>query len=354
MRRAAQVPPAELRPLQDESAAGLRVVCAFRNEEACLPELLAALLPQLESLPGAEAWFVDDHSSDGGAALVREAAQRNPSIHLLEAEGQGKTAALAQAIRACGGKVLVFLDGDCVPGAGWLRAHARAHEDGARIVLAHQRVIGKGFSPMESLLASAQVAGGAVRGAPPFARGGNWSIRREDWEAVGGYASMAAQGSGDDVFLLHRLLDSAPTCRFLLGDGCQVSTPALERRKRPAQRRRRYSKWRGLSGREALRHGLLAWGLLLGIGLPVAAAATKNGMATLLLLMQLAWLWVIAARALRRFARSLPADAAERKGLRRLPLWPGLVFVYSLWGGLGGYTWKGREARTLSARREST
>ena len=93
------------------------VLIPARNEAASLPHLLAALGRQ--RLRPLEVIVIDDDSSDGTAAIARQAAGALPLRVIqpppLPAGWCGKTWALHQGVVASNGELLVFLDADTEP-----------------------------------------------------------------------------------------------------------------------------------------------------------------------------------------------------------------------------------------------
>lgn len=85
------------------------VVPAFEEEVLivnCLESILRSEHPRLEVV------CVDDGSSDGTLARMREIAARDPRVRALRQENAGKGAALNTGIAAARGEVLVLVDAD--------------------------------------------------------------------------------------------------------------------------------------------------------------------------------------------------------------------------------------------------
>ena len=115
-----------VRVAKETLAEALTVVIPARNEEERLPATLDALLR--EPSPQLRVFVVDDRSSDGTAAAVRERAGGDPRVVLLQLDddpppGQfGKPRALAAGVRASAehGAFVLFLDADVVLEEGCL------------------------------------------------------------------------------------------------------------------------------------------------------------------------------------------------------------------------------------------
>jgi glycosyltransferase involved in cell wall biosynthesis len=83
----------------------LSVVVPLFNEEASLPQLVAQLLQALRPLGRSfELVLVDDGSSDGSAALLRQLASATPELVVVVLRrNYGQTAAMAAGFDASGG-----------------------------------------------------------------------------------------------------------------------------------------------------------------------------------------------------------------------------------------------------------
>ncbi len=93
----------------------LSVVVPCLNESGSLRELVRRLQAAFPAggTPQAEFILVDDGSSDGSAALLRELAAEEPRlVPVLRANRGGQTAALRDGLRASRGAWVAHLDGD--------------------------------------------------------------------------------------------------------------------------------------------------------------------------------------------------------------------------------------------------
>jgi glycosyltransferase involved in cell wall biosynthesis len=98
-------------------APAVSIVIPAHNEGQSLPILCEALLSVLRGLPrSSEVILVDDGSSDGTPALLRDLGRRHrgaPGLICLRLQRQaGKSAALRAGFGRARGEVLVTLDGD--------------------------------------------------------------------------------------------------------------------------------------------------------------------------------------------------------------------------------------------------
>ena len=89
----------------------LSVIVPCYNAAATLPALLDALAAQRTRFRW-EAVLVDDGSTDGTPALLRECAQVNPQWQIISKENGGAASARNAGIRVSRGRYLMFVDAD--------------------------------------------------------------------------------------------------------------------------------------------------------------------------------------------------------------------------------------------------
>jgi len=106
-------PPAEsvAKTAQDDC---LSIIIPFFNEQEVLPLCLSRLQPLLQSQGYPyEIIFVDDGSTDGSVALLREAAQLNPVVRVVcLSRNFGKEAAMSAGLAHARGAAVIVLDAD--------------------------------------------------------------------------------------------------------------------------------------------------------------------------------------------------------------------------------------------------
>lgn len=213
----------------------ISVIVATYNREDALDAVLRGLAGQSDRR--FEAIVADDGSGPATARVVEAWASRvgNRLIHVRHEDRGFRLAEIRnRAILASSGEVCIFLDGDCIPRAGFVAAHRRLAEPGwfvagNRVLLSGAmtaRILRDRIEPERWALSSwiparlngdinrllplmtlplgplRRLGGGAWRNA----RGTNLAIRRSDLDQVDGFDATFNGWGREDSDIIVRLM----------------------------------------------------------------------------------------------------------------------------------------------------
>ena len=240
--------------LSDKTASSVpavSVIVPFRNEATNLETLIRSLLAQ--TYPVSEVIFVDDHSVDGSLSVVSKTVQDHSFMKVISSKGEGKKAALTAGIECASGEIIITTDADCIHPAGWITGMVEPFADD-RTKLAFSAVkISAAAAPLQSLEFISVIATGVAlsgMGTPSFCNGASMAFRKSVFLDVGGYDGNAHIPSGDDQFLLAKVVRQYPDgIRFINSPESIVTTsPQPSIRRFLSQRIRWAGKWNAGAG----------------------------------------------------------------------------------------------------------
>ena len=197
----------------DKSALFISVVVPARNEEASIGRLLVDLENQDHA--DFEVIVVNDHSEDKTLPIVKEAVARNPRLRIISNGGNGKKAALTSGIEVSKGSIIVTTDADCSVSREWLSVLAHFFDDEeVKMAFGGVRMDAKStFSNLQSLEFASLIGSGMSMASwsyPAMCNGANLAFRKSVYEEVGGYTDNLHIPSGDDEFLMRKIVALYP------------------------------------------------------------------------------------------------------------------------------------------------
>lgn len=184
------------------------VIIPARDEAPRIGNVVRAALAQASAADFVEVIVVDDGSSDHTAKAARRAGAR--VVRRLDSPGNPGAARNAGAC-AARAELLIFLDADCMPAAGWLQALLGSHALGAVAVggaieaAPEQSAAGRcnhycGFYHAHPLRRR-----GVVPNHPPA----NLSVRRAEFFSAGGFSETLPIADGHEELVWQDRLRSA-------------------------------------------------------------------------------------------------------------------------------------------------
>lgn len=233
-------------PLQSEEQF-ISVVLPVRNEEHNMLRILKDLTRQ--QYTAFEIIVINDHSEDRTDELVREF--NSPFIKCIQNQGSGKKQAIATGVAIASGTIIATTDADCSLPSTWLSVINAYLQENVAMVIGPVAITGEGtlFSHMQQIEFSSLVGTSASMlslGYPAMCNGANLAYKKEVFINLNGYEGNEGVPSGDDEFLMRKVIASYPNgLRYIFETAAVVKTaPQLSFEKFLEQRLRWAAKWR--------------------------------------------------------------------------------------------------------------
>lgn len=190
------------------------IVIPVRNEQETIRVLLEDILRQ--SYEDFEVIVVNDHSEDKTAELVTPFVLTDPRFYILQNSGQGKKSALTCGIQASKGEIIITTDGDCRVPQNWVRGMLFEFQNSnTQFVFGGVRLLHDSFfsnlQALEFVSLIGSAAASASNGLPVMCNGANLAFRKDAFLAVDGYSGNFHIPSGDDEFLMRKILNKFPS-----------------------------------------------------------------------------------------------------------------------------------------------
>lgn len=345
--------PGFVMPAKATSTERVTVIVPCRNEALRIGSCIEHLLGQDYPVNLLEIIVIDDHSTDGTAAVVAGYCRQGVRLIRLTDVGadiMGKKAAISCGVAAATGQIILATDADCMPPSGWVKTMTACRRStdaaflGGPVMFQGARTPLDIFQTLDFLSLQGITAASVSAGFHGMSNGANMAFTREAFEAVKGYADIDHIASGDDMLLMQKIDRKFPgrTSYCLSPDAIVPTKPEptmsafLRQRIRWASKARYYSDKRilpvltlvylhNLSLLWLLVAGICGYGSLLTTGLCLIGLKT---------LVELVFLWPVAG-----FFR-------QRRLLLLFPVAQPFHLVYTvvsgLFGQFGSYRWKDR------------
>jgi len=208
------------------------ILIPFRDEGENLPDLLINLDRIVP--PAQEVIFIDDASTDGSVTLISAFLRERKHDHwiLLESTGIGKKAALTTGMNFTQAEIIITTDADCILPNQWVEHLTEAfcsHE--IQLVAGPVMTVARPgfffcFQQIEwaSILLTTNYL--FSKGSPLMCSGANLAFRKSAFIAVEGYLGNDIYPSGDDEFLLKKVIQKygVNSVTYLQGKEVLVNT----------------------------------------------------------------------------------------------------------------------------------
>lgn len=188
------------------------VIIPFRNEANHLPSLIRCLNAQTFLRDQWECIFVDDHSTDDSLYAFNTSC--NFKYRVIQSPGEGKKAALAQAISYASYEHIIQTDADCTFSPSWLETLAGATDEpdhtiitGPVAILQPETLLDH-FQSMDMMALMGLTYTGIRTGWWYMGNGANMSYPRILHQRKAADLKDQYFASGDDMFLIEYAIRS--------------------------------------------------------------------------------------------------------------------------------------------------
>ncbi|WP_296704191.1 glycosyltransferase [Algoriphagus sp.] len=186
------------------------LIISLRNESENISRLVLAIMGI--TYPKIEIILVDDHSEDETFRKLQQSFAGFEQIKTLSNPGKGKKAAIDYAISVSKGEIILTSDADCFWESSWVERILQNFED-PNIRLVAGPVLpkqGEGLLSRFQLIEWASILlvtnfGFGIH-KPITCSAANLAYRRTAFEDVGGFQGNEKNPSGDDEFLLKKIV----------------------------------------------------------------------------------------------------------------------------------------------------
>lgn len=186
------------RALRDHPVAATVAICT-RDRPSDLRRAIASVLRS--DFPDFDLLVIDQSTSPRTERIIVRFRQVDRRVRYLRSERTGLSIARNLAMTSAGSELVVFTDDDCVVERGWLGTMVRVLEADNEAGLAWGEVIPARDVSSDGFIVGCHIERFAkVKGRRFFARSGggigaNMAVRRDAWQAVGGFDEVLGAGS---------------------------------------------------------------------------------------------------------------------------------------------------------------
>jgi len=213
------------------------IVIPFRNETENLQGLLESLQKIKYPSHLFEVIFVDDASEDNSVETIKQILEQNTGLEHFQIiknerhSASPKKDAITAAIAISKYDWILTTDADCTLPPTWLKAYDSFIQTNRTTLVAGPIVykantsIVEQFQKFDGLSLQLVTMGSFGLQNPILCNGANLAYRKEAFYSVQGFSENNHIASGDDIFILEKILKTAPKeVHFLKYEGAIVET----------------------------------------------------------------------------------------------------------------------------------
>lgn len=201
-------------PGRTKGVTSVSVIVAARNEAESIHRTVDALLEQDYDKALTEIIFIDDHSTDDTAEILRSYENQGIKLISLKADralNSYKKKAIQTAIGQARGDLIITTDADCRMGNQWLQtivAYYEAHDYkmiSSPVAYDEEQSFFERAQSLEFLYLIGLGASTIGNKMPSTCNGANLAYEKAAFNEVGGFRGIDELASGDDELLLHKI-----------------------------------------------------------------------------------------------------------------------------------------------------
>ena len=211
---------------QNKPVTCFSILVPFRNEAIGLPGLLDSVIALDYPTAQFEIILINDASSDASVAIVNRYKEKHPKLNLSLIDNKKQSSspkkdAINKGISVASNNWILTTDADCIVPKNWLNAFdTMIKQQAPKMIVAPVSYLPKtGFLHKFQLLDFLSLQGITMGsfgmkdirfGHPFLCNGANLCYRKKSFKEVDGFSGNHDIASGDDVFLLEKMLEKFP------------------------------------------------------------------------------------------------------------------------------------------------
>ncbi|MBB5635849.1 cellulose synthase/poly-beta-1,6-N-acetylglucosamine synthase-like glycosyltransferase [Pedobacter cryoconitis] len=337
---------------QTTGSTAVSIIIAARNEAENIHRTIEALLAQDYNKALTEIIFIDDHSTDNMAEIVKSYTSSGVKLISLkenQALNSYKKKAIQTAIGQATGDLIITTDADCRMGTSWLKTIIAFYEEkqykmiSSPVAYDEEKSFFERAQSLEFLYLIGLGASTIGNKKPSTCNGANLAYEKAAFYEVGGFQGIDDLASGDDELLLHKIAARYDNrIGFLRNSDAMVYTHAkpnlgefIQQRKRWASKSTRYK------NKSIIVLGVFIWFFNVSILLNLLVGLFFIGFLKIALVQLLLKIIVEFI-----FLMDVTKFAKRRSLMVLLPVLNVLHVLYIIYIGIAGnsgkYNWKGR------------
>ena len=197
------------------------IIIPFRNEVENIPALLQSILLINYPKESFEVLMIDDDSEDSSVSLITEFKLKNNELNIKiltnsRESNSPKKEAIETAISQAKNDWIITTDADCIVPFNWLQIfdrYIKKHQPqmivGSVTYIANSTLFEQ-FQLLDFLSLQASTIGSFGIGKPFLCNGANLCYKKQAFNKVNGFTNNKHIASGDDIFLLEKILKHYP------------------------------------------------------------------------------------------------------------------------------------------------